>query len=60
MSVIFSMYNFFVIWLWFIVENICDISILMHNLPDCSLLFFEKSKLTIYPIHLLVFGPLQL
>ena len=37
MSVIFSMYNFFVIWLWFIVENICDISILMHNLPDCSL-----------------------
>ena len=37
MSVIFSMDNFFVIWLWFKVENICDISILMYNLPQCSL-----------------------
>ena len=54
MSVIFSMYNFFVIWLWFIVENIREISI------KILFTYCEKSKLTIYPIHLLVFGPLQL
>ena len=36
-SVIFSMYNFLVIWLWFKVENICDMSILMYNLPHCLL-----------------------
>ena len=26
-----------VIWLWFKVENVCEISILMYNLPHCLL-----------------------
>ena len=29
--------NFLLIWLWFKVENICDISILVYNLPHCLL-----------------------
>ena len=54
MSVIFSMYNFLVIWLWFKVENICDMSILMYNLPRCLLerlysldtgIFFSSGKI---------------
>ena len=34
--------NFLLIWLWFKVENICDISILMYNLPHCLLERFHS------------------
>ena len=53
-SVIFSMFNVLVIWLWFKVENICDMSILMYNLPHCLLerlyslasgIFFSSGKI---------------
>ena len=34
--------NFLLIWLWFKVENICDISILMYQLPHCLLERFHS------------------
>ena len=44
--------NFLVVWLWFKVENICDISIIMYNLHHCFLERFHllggEFKLTVY------------
>ena len=44
--------NFLVVWLWFKVENICDISIIMYNLHHCFLerfhLLVEKNSNSLF------------
>ena len=49
-----------VIWLWFKVENVCDISVLMYNLLHCSLEQFYslvvKNPNSLFTVFTCLFG----